>query len=576
MQQNWSDRSSQVHPCSRLPSRENSSENQGRLRDALLLRRPHILVGNKTSENLGSSLRRLDQVSQQTFADRGFWSLYIGAGFITWQDHDDKLVESPLLLVPVRLRREGDVGHWSVEGTDDDITLNPALQLVMEQNYGLTLPDIDADDVDLDDYLAAVRGVVAGQQGWTVTSRAVMTTFSFHKEAIYRDLTEHAQQVLEHPMVQLLALGPDAPTGEKYAFDPVSEDSVDLELPPEQMMSILDADSSQRKSIIAARQGRSFVMDGPPGTGKSQTIANIIVELISAGKSVLFVSEKAAALDVVRNRLAEKRLDPFLLELHSHAATRKQVAAELNNALTKSPRATSRFGAVEMKSLAKDRHDLTEYAEAMNGVRPALGRSLFTVLGRVAHLEAHRDIAVPSADSWAELTDEALAAILDRAAALGRAWGPVVRGPDFLWRDLRAVTGTHVDVDAMQRSARQARDAATALVTRCEAVDEDFGMPFGRHLDDAVRRRDVLSLVEGRPAGVLTGWLSQDDETAAGHRDRVGRARRGDRGVPRSHRAPPTRGGPATARTRQRPRGCGRRRAAGRRARLGSGSEPHG
>jgi very-short-patch-repair endonuclease len=503
------------------PEPEGASDNEDRLRDELLLRRPHILVGNKTSKELSSSLRRLDQVSQQTFADRGFWSLYVGAGFIAWRDHDDKPAESPLLLVPVRLRREGDAGHWSVESTDDDIAVNPALQLVMEKDYGITLPEVDADDVDLDGYLADVREAVAAQKGWSVAPRAVMTTFSFHKEAIYRDLTEHAQQVLEHPMVQLLALGPDAPSGEKYAFEPVSEDAVDVELPPEKMMSILDADSSQRKCIIAAREGRSFVMDGPPGTGKSQTIANIVVELISAGKSVLFVSEKAAALDVVRNRLAEKRLDPFLLELHSHAATRKQVAAELNNALTKSPRAVARFGAVEMKSLAKDRNDLTEYAEAMNAVRPALGRSLFAVLGRVAHLEKHRDIAVPSADTWAELDDEAVAAILDRAAALGRAWGPVVRGGDFLWRDLDLATGTHVDVDSMQRSARRARDAATSLVTRCDAVDEDFGMPFGRHVDDAVRRRDVLTLVEGRPEGVVTAWLSQDDATETGHRERA-------------------------------------------------------
>ncbi|SFE52059.1 DUF4011 domain-containing protein [Blastococcus tunisiensis] len=504
------------------PEPEGAQESDDRLHDALLLRRPHILVGNKTTKELGPSLRRLDQVSQQTFADRGFWSLYVGAGFLTWSDHDDKPAESPLLLVPVRLRREGDAGHWSIESTDDDIALNPALQLVMEKDYGITLPEVDADDVDLDGYLADVREAVAGQKGWSVTPRAVMTTFSFHKEAIYRDLTEHAQQVLEHPMVQLLALGPDAPSGEKYAFEPVSEDAVDVELPPEKMMSILDADSSQRKCVIAARGGRSFVMDGPPGTGKSQTIANIVVELISAGKSVLFVSEKAAALDVVRNRLAEKRLDPFLLELHSHAATRKQVAAELNNALTKSPRALTRFGAVEMKSLAKDRQDLTDYAEAMNDVRPALGRSLFAVLGRVAQLERHRDIAVPPADIWAELDGEGLAAILERAAALGRAWSPVVRRDDFLWRDLHLATGKHVDVDAMQRSARRARDAASSLVTRCDAVDEDFGMPFGRRHDDAVRRRDVLALVEGRPEGVVTAWLCDDESTVVGHRELAG------------------------------------------------------
>ena len=92
---------------------------------------------------------------------------------------------------------------------------------------------------------------------------------------------------------------------------------------------VLDADASQRAAIAAALDGRSFVLDGPPGTGKSQTIANMIGAALHAGKTVLFVSEKAAALDVVRDRLAGAGLGAYLLELHSHQAARKQVAASL-------------------------------------------------------------------------------------------------------------------------------------------------------------------------------------------------------------------------------------------------------
>lgn len=508
------------------PPPEDSDEPDGGGRlPAQLLRRPAIEVGNKTTKDLGSSLRRLDQVSQQTFADRGFWSLYVGAGFLKWRDHDDKPVESPLLLVPVRLRREGDAGSWSVEATEDDVDVNPALQLVMEQNFGITLPEPDADEVDLAAYLEAVRRAVAKQPRWSVVDRAVLTTFAFHKEAIYRDLSEHAQQVLEHPMVQLLALGPDSPTGEQFAFDDSAIDDVDAVLPPEQMMSILDADSSQRRCIIAAREGHSFVMDGPPGTGKSQTIANIIVELIASGRSVLFVSEKAAALDVVRNRLADKRLSPFLLELHSHAATRKQVAAELHSALTQAPRARSRFGSVETRTLVEDRRQLSEYAEAMNSTRPRLGRSLFTVLGRIARLEQHRHVAVPTSDSWADLDAVALATILDHAARLGRSWRPVLLGSDFLWRDIRTAGEDSPDADSMERAARRARDAAQELVALCDAIDEDFGWPFGRTLADAVRRREVLSLTESRPQGVLVEWLSRDELAIAQLAERTAQLR---------------------------------------------------
>jgi very-short-patch-repair endonuclease len=494
-------------------------DDQGRL-TALRTNRPRIDVGNKTPEKLPGALRRLDQVSQSTYADRGFWSLYIGAGFLCWLDPDEKPVESPLLLVPVQLHREGDAGTWSLASTEDDIVLNPALQLLMEQNYGIALPTPDADGVVVRDYLAQVAAAVAGQQGWTVAERAVLTNFSFHKEAIFRDLLNHEQQVLEHPMVQLLALGPDSPTGEQFDFQPVHPDDVDRVMPPEQLMSILDADSSQRRCILAARDGRSFVMDGPPGTGKSQTIANIVVELMASGRSVLFVSEKAAALDVVRNRRADHQLSPFLLQLHSHAATRKQVAAELHRALTQSPRATARFTDVELSALTQDRLQLTTHVEAMNEVRKGLGRSLFDVLGRVAHLEAYRHVAVPVSARWADLDDSTLAAILDRSARLARAWEPVLQGDAFLWRDVAYASTGQLDVDGMRRSAQQARDAVAALRGRCAVVDEDLGMSFGNRQQDVERRHQVLTLVESRPEAALISWLSASDSdfTAIHHR----------------------------------------------------------
>ena len=139
---------------------------------------------------------------------------------------------------------------------------------------------------------------------------------------------------------------------------------------------ILDADSSQRASIAAALDGRSFVMDGPPGTGKSQTIANMIGVMLHAGKTVLFVSEKAAALDVVRDRLDEAGLRAYLLELHSHKATRKQVAVALGTALDTVPVPPAPMSPMDVDTARKRREQLNAYAEAMNRKRGPLGYSL--------------------------------------------------------------------------------------------------------------------------------------------------------------------------------------------------------
>ena len=122
-----------------------------------------------------------------------------------------------------------------------------------------------------------------------------------------------------------------------FSFDEVPDAGIDQRAAPESTPVILDADSSQRACIAAALDGRSFVMDGPPGTGKSQTIANMVGALLAAGKTVLFVSEKAAALDVVRDRLDAAGLRAYLLELHSHKATRKEVAVALGETLDTVP-----------------------------------------------------------------------------------------------------------------------------------------------------------------------------------------------------------------------------------------------
>jgi MoxR-like ATPase len=127
---------------------------------------------------------------------------------------------------------------------------------------------------------------------------------------------------------------PDLHRSERaFTFDPPPEPDLDERHPPEAMISILDCDASQRQCLVAAALGHSFVMEGPPGTGKSQTIANMIADALGRGRTVLFVSEKAAALEVVYRRLHDAGLSEYVLELHSHKATRKQVAQTLGRSL---------------------------------------------------------------------------------------------------------------------------------------------------------------------------------------------------------------------------------------------------
>jgi len=468
-----------------------------------------IEVGLKRPAEVDSSLRRLDVVSRQLYADRGLWTLYVGLLMLEWIDpDDDKTVQSPIVLLPVELQRGSRDQPFTVQRNEEDLVLNPSLRLKLEE-LGVALPEVGADDVALDDVKAGITAAIGGRPGWRVIERAVMTTFSFHKEAMYRDLTENAEAIFENAHVQLLALAPDSAVADELSFDPPDPDSLDSQYPAEELASILDADSSQRACIGSARDGKSFVMDGPPGTGKSQTIANIIVELMSAGKTVLFVSEKAAALDVVRDRLSAVGLRPFLFELHSHAATRKNVVDDLYATLNQQVRTRSKFSDGDRRALTSLRQQLNTYAAAINEVRQPLGRSVFGALGDLAQLPDSRH-ALPTSEFWANLSDETYREIADHGRTLSLNWRPVSEGDGFLWRDLSTADHSEYTIHSLIAAAKKAAGTAERLVGIVAAVDDDLGYQRPMSRDDIDRRARLVELAERRPQAP-DHWLTATD-----------------------------------------------------------------
>lgn len=463
-----------------------------------------LVVGDKDTPAVRSALRLLERKTNQEWIDRGLWTLYLGLLMLEWVDpDDDRTVHSPLLLLPVTFSRASLQEPFRLRATEDDPAINPALAAKLRNDFGIELPGIEEfgelSTVEIADRVAEAIKV---QKGWSIHDRAVLTNFTFHKEAMYRDLLDNAEAVAAHPMVQMLALGPDSPTAGDFAFEHLPEERLEEQVAPEELVSVLDADASQRRCILAARDGGSFVMDGPPGTGKSQTIVNTITELIKTGRSVLFVSEKAAALEVVYERLRAAKLDEFVLQLHSHNATRKAVAAELGRSLNTRPTARSSMPDTSVARLLDARRQLTSYAQALNEIRQPFGRSLHEVLGRIAQLHDQPQAPAPAGIN-AGFTPERLARVLTSAATLGRNWGPVTRGDDFLWRDL-ADEGS---VLSIQRCIDEAREHLDDLAGLLGAVEADFRLGWDGSPQDAARMRDLLQLVASRP-DVPTSWLA--------------------------------------------------------------------
>ncbi len=361
----------------------------------------------QTGEPRDSLQRRLLNTfrnANTSIDETGVNTLFLALGMLRWYESDSSQQAryAPLLLVPVQLRRTGVRGRFSIQYTGDDLGINLSLVEKVRADFGLVLPgqevlDPDSGDIDAARYIAQVAEAVAQslRARWDVEpDRIALGFFSFNKLLMYLDLGN--ADVAENPIISALF-------GDGFQEPPSGigdGDHLDAHLSPQDTYHVLDADSSQSLAIHDATGGRNLVIQGPPGTGKSQTICNIIAQAVGQGKRVLFVSEKMAALEVVKRRLDSIGLGGACLELHSHKTNKRQTLNELKQTLDpqEPPDLNLNFGFVD---LARVRAQLNEYSEAVNtpvgqsGVNP---HDAFGELLRLAKYGTGNPI------QWAQLT----------------------------------------------------------------------------------------------------------------------------------------------------------------------------
>jgi len=345
---------------------------------------------------LDRRLRTLDGHAHLSLSEQGVHCLYVAFGFLKWFESVDSDVEhlSPLMLVPVSLSRASADAPWELIEAEDDAIDNLCLRERLKQDFGLLFPALpDIDDLEEEGarvaFLNAVREAVSPNERWEVLDRCALGRFAFPKVAMWQDLGDHVESVLANPLCRSIGGDETIPPQHSFGFKaPLPEAAkLDDEVPPGEIKTILDCDSSQLEAIIAARRGVSFVLDGPPGTGKSQTIANIIADALSEGRKVLFVSEKVSALEVVKRRLDDCGLGDFCLECHSSKANRKAVLDELKYCLDL-PVEVYDDVAPRLNEAHQKRKLLNSYVRAIHQRRPPFGLSPYELYGHVSR--SHR------------------------------------------------------------------------------------------------------------------------------------------------------------------------------------------
>ena len=343
--------------------------------------------------DLTRRLRDIMQDARTAREETGVPTLYLALGALIWRDPATPETErrAPLALLPVALEREGVSQNFKLRGAVGDIAENLSLREMLKVNFKTALPDFDADTYSPTGWAESIATLVTELEHWHVDADALaLGLFSFAKFLMWRDLgPEENPGLADHPMVRALV------GGEVLSIPPVFADDadVDAEIPVERLDHVMDVDGSQALAAEAVRRGGHVVIQGPPGTGKSQTISNIIAQAVLDGRSVLFVAEKLAALEVVKRRLESIGLGAACLELHSEKQSKRAVLDELRATLAlPMPPKPDRDAVV--RRLGSLRGRINRHAAAMRAEVGASGLALHQVIGALVALR-QRGVAAP-------------------------------------------------------------------------------------------------------------------------------------------------------------------------------------
>ncbi len=353
---------------------------------------------------LEARLRSIRSKAETAIEESGSNILYLALGFLEWYESRDSDVKrmAPLFTLPVQLERSKldrsqGVYRYTLTLKDDGLLTNITFLEKLAHDFDLILPLID-EDLSPEVYYRNIKNTILEHQPkWKIRRQASLVLLNFAKQAMYQDLNPDNwpddSRIDNHELIKMFFGGKTESSGGdglSYATEHPIDDIQDAH---DKFPLIYDADSSQHSALIDAVEGHNLVIEGPPGSGKSQTITNLISACIANGKKVLFVAEKMAALNVVKNRLDKADLGDFCLELHSHKTHKLKILQDLTKRLNKQSeyRSPSSIKA-DIERYEDLKEKLSEYMREINSKWENTGLTIHEILNKATRYREHYGI----------------------------------------------------------------------------------------------------------------------------------------------------------------------------------------
>lgn len=392
-------------------------------------------LANVGQDALDGNLLSIFNAARTGLEEGGANTLFLAIGLLEWTEAEKAEAKhlAPVLLVPVTLERQSVRSGFRLRRHDDEAIVNPTLLQLLKNSFELRIAGLDiipTDDkgIDVAKVLQSFRLAIREIAKWEVLEQAHLGIFSFKKYLMWKDLQDRTEQLKANRVVKHLIENP----GEAFARESNGGefDRLDETHQPQDILAPLLSDSSQLKAICAIDAGRDLVLEGPPGTGKSQTITNLIAHNLAKGKTVLFVSEKMAALEVVHSRLNNIGLGPFCLELHSSKARKIEVLQQLGKALDITAERTASDWTREAERLEQLRQDLNGLVDALHKAYTN-GLTAFSAIGTCIQFSGKTPSTMPWPDAFTH-SEEQLDGLREtsrRISAMAEDLGPLSGHP---------------------------------------------------------------------------------------------------------------------------------------------------